>query len=461
MRPVLGKLLLLVLILTLPVLSPSAVSHAAGSEGHKNVLVIYDEQTELPGLAILDRSLRSTLTSGSSDKIDFYSESMDLSRFHEEGYYQFLRDYYRQKYSQKKIDVVVAAMGPALDFSLAFRDEIFPGTPIVFCGIDRREIERRNLGPNVTGVLVQREFKGTLDLALRLQPATQRVVFIAGTSSFDKQLTEQARQEFSSYEGQLEVSYLTELSLHQLLKEVSQLPPHTIILCSTVFRDGAGESFVPHDVVSLVSRSANVPVYGFLDQYLGRGIVGGHVYSVEAHGTMAAELVIRILKGEKAADIPIVEGGSNVDMFDWREVRRWGIDESRLPAGSIVRYKEFSVWELYKWRIIGAISLIVLQALGIVWLLFTRAKRRQAEKRSDRFASLAEVRTSAPGRNRLQCSGRGLGIPTGSRRPTCRKTNSSVLTVERMLGYTADEWLSRPAFVSSITHEEDREQDCG
>ena len=136
---------------------------------------------------------------------------------------------------------------------------------------------------------------------------------------------------------------------------------------------------------------------------------------------------------------------------------RWGIDESRLPAGSIVRYKEFSVWELYKWRIIGAIALIVVQALGIVWLLFTQAKRRQAEKRSARFALLAEsehqhldeIVANVPGivwEARLEA---GDPIP---------RTTFVSPYLEKMLGYTAGEWLSKPGFWLSVVVEEDREQ---
>jgi PAS domain S-box-containing protein len=89
-------------------------------------------------------------------------------------------------------------------------------------------------------------------------------------------------------------------------------------------------------------------------------------------------------------------------MFDWRELRRWGIDEARLPPGSIVRFREFSVWELYKWRIIGAISIIVLQALGIVWLLFTRTKRRQAEEAKNNLAAIVETSDDAILSNTLE-----------------------------------------------------------
>ena len=424
----------------------------------KNVLVIYDEQTELPGLAILDSSIRSTLGADTNTRINIFSEGMDLSRFDHSGYGQFLRDYYKEKYSGKKIDVVIAALGPSLQFALAHMEEIAPGTPIVFCGVDRRELDQLSLRSNVTGVLVKREFKGTLDIALRLQPDTRQVIFIAGTSTFDKYLLEQAAQELKAYEDRLKFTYLTDLPLNTILREVSQLPPNTIILCSTVFRDGAGATYVPHDVVSRISQTANVPMYGFVDQYLGRGIVGGHLYSFEAHGNKGAELALRILRGAKTADIPIVEAAASVDMFDARQLQRWNLSEQSLPPGSVVSFKDLSLWARYKWYIIGLVAAVIVEALLIAALLILRTRRRQAEQEKERLGQLAETES----KKLNEVVSNVPGIVWESRiDPETGERNTTFISdyAETMLGYTAEEWLNAPPGMGlRIMAEEDREQ---
>src|SRR6185436_14040237 len=133
------------------------------------------------------------------------------------------------------------------------------------------------------------------------------------------------------------------------------------------------------------------PIYVFLDQFIGKGPVGGHVFSMEAQGARAGELGLRILGGDSPANIAVRDEGTNVDMFDWRQLQRWGIDESKLPAGSIVLHKELSAWEFYKWQIIGDIPLCLLEALLIVVMLINRAKRRQAQRESQRFGELARA----------------------------------------------------------------------
>ncbi len=354
-------------------------SVSPASAAPKQVVVLYDERTDLPGVSVLHASLTRRLTSGPPDSVEIYREEMDLSRFGSDGYLLRLRDHLRTKYAGRKIDAVVAAYPPALDFLLTHGDAVFPGAPIVFCGIDRRNLATRSLPSHVTGTLVKREFAPTLELALRLHPGTERIVFVGGTSEFDAQLVKQAREELGRFEDRLAFTWLTALPMRELLTHLSQLPPRTIVLYSTVFRDGAGEPFVPHDVVERVSAAANAPVYGFLDQYLGRGIVGGQLYSLDAHGEEAAILTLRILSGTPPSELPLVEPSVTRTMFDWRQLQRWGLDESQLAPGAVIRFREASLWSAYRLYVIGAVTIVALQALMIGSLLLQRARRRRAE----------------------------------------------------------------------------------
>ena len=147
-----------------------------------HVVLLYDERVELPGLSLLDTELVNTLRTNSTEPVEIYREVMDLSRFGSNSYKTVLRDYLRTKYASKKIDVAVAVMAPAFEFLLTYGDLIFPDTPIVLCGLDRRQLGTRSLPSNVYGVLVEREFAPTVELALHIHPNTKKFVVVAGTS---------------------------------------------------------------------------------------------------------------------------------------------------------------------------------------------------------------------------------------------------------------------------------------
>jgi signal transduction histidine kinase len=76
-------------------------------------------------------------------------------------------------------------------------------------------------------------------------------------------------------------------------------------------------------------------------------------------------------------------------------LQRWGIDESRLPSGSVVRFREFSFWELYKWRIVGVIALFALQTMFIAVLLVERRRRKRARELLAQLNAELEERIAA------------------------------------------------------------------
>lgn len=361
------------------------------AQGHaRRVLLLFDEDRALPGLSVLERTLRSTLSAGLDGDVEFFSESLNAAQFPDEDHDRVERDYYVTKYSGRKLDLIVGVMGPAVTFLLRHAESIAPGVPVVFCGADADDIKGATLPARMTGLVVRRVFGPTLDGALRLQPETRHVFVVGGTSDFDRHLQAAARRDFQPFETRLSFTYLTDLSMADLLKAVSGVPPQSVILYLSLFRDATGQTFIPHDVASRLSAVAAAPVYIFVDQYLGAGPVGGYLYSLELHGKAAAEIGLRVLHGESPAHIPIREVHDNQNMFDARQLDRWRLDSRLLPADSVIMFREPGVWDRYRAYILGAVALVSVQTALIVGLLVHRTRRRRAE--ADLRASFGRIR---------------------------------------------------------------------
>jgi signal transduction histidine kinase len=382
-----------------------AASATAQKTRARRVVVLYDERADLPGLAVLDAQLTQTLTREAGRPIELYREVIDRSRFPAARYPVFLSDFLRAKYAGKQIDVVVAVMGPALDFMLDQGRTIFPGAAIVFCGIDRRELEHRTLSPNVTGVLVKREFAPTFDLALRLHPGTRRVIFVAGSSPFDTRLNDAAKTELESRSGSVHVDFFIGWRMHELTDTLSRLAPHTVVLYSTMFADRDGTPYVTHDAAQRIASAANAPVYVFLDQYVGRGPVGGHVYSLRVHGEQAARLALRIVRGAHPSELAPIEPTASSDQFDVRQLRRWNIPESRLPRGSTVLFADPAPWKRYRVAIAATVAVLLLQ-LALIFLLLAERRTRRAAELALRDTEVRAERLAAEQRLELAHLGR-------------------------------------------------------
>jgi signal transduction histidine kinase len=348
-------------------------------QARPQVLLVFDEDKDLPGLAVINRNIQQVLRAELHEQVEFYSESLNISQFGGSDYQDLLRDYLRRKYQGREVDLIIAVMEPSLDFLLRHAGALFPGVPIVFCGANPGDVENLSLPPNVTGVLVKRNFAPTLDIALQLQPATSDVFVIGGTSRFDRQIQATARRDLQAFESRVKITWLDGLAMDTLLSTVAALPRNSAIYYLTIFQDGAGQAFIPHEALSRLARVANAPVYVAVDQYLGRGAVGGHVYSVESLGQQTAAIGVRILRGEPPSSIPITTASVHTDLFDWRQLDRWHIDERRLPADSQVQYRPFTIWYSYKWYILAGAAAFLLQSGLLVGLLVSRAQRRRAE----------------------------------------------------------------------------------
>jgi PAS domain S-box-containing protein len=250
------------------------------------------------------------------------------------------------------------------------------------------------LPPDVAGVSMPVPWAATLDLVLRLQPDVERVAFIGGVGDSDRRLVADARPALSANRDRVTLTDLTGLPMPQLLEAVRSLSAGTVILFGGFLRDGAGRTFTTPEAVQLVAAASAVPIYGAADTLIGHGVVGGAVMRFDDLGARVAELGLRVLGGERPG-AELVTADAGVPMFDARQLRRRGIDERRLPAGSVVQFRSPSAWELYRWPIIGAAALIALQVALIAGLLVERGRRRHAQRGLDeqlRFERLlAEV----------------------------------------------------------------------
>jgi hypothetical protein len=180
----------------------------------------------------------------------------------------------------------------------------------------------------------------------------------------------------------LEVIDLTGLPMRELRKRVAVLPERTVIGYTSIFSDGEGTSYPPINALRYLAQVANRPIVVSAETFVGSGGIGGYVLTPSAVGEEAADLVLHILDGESPSAVPISDGNVVRPIFDWGQLRLWGVSESRLPAGSEVRFREPTAWEQYRWQLTAIFIALVIQSAMITWLLIERHRRRTAERES-------------------------------------------------------------------------------
>ena len=362
---------------------------AWAQERQKQVLVLYSTRRDAQIVVVGDRELPRILEQGVPMGLDYYSEFIEQARFAQTDYQLAFRDFLKLKYADHHFDAVVAMGDIPLEFLVSTRDTLFSNTPVVYFATSRPT----TVIPNSTGLLAPLDLRRTITLATELQPDIRQVFVVSGANESDLEFERVARAQLpSTGSGRLSFSYLSGLPTRDLEDKLRSLPPHSIVYYLVVDSDGSGENFHPLEYLERVAKVANAPVYCWVDSAMDHGTVGGSLKDQLVQTRAIGELALKILQGQSADSIPVSAIDLNVNQVDWRQLRRWGISEARVPAGTLIKFRVASVWDRYRFYVLGAVALLLAQSLLIAGLLVQRARRRQAEEQVR--GSQAELRTS-------------------------------------------------------------------
>jgi PAS domain S-box-containing protein len=370
---------------------------SAADRRSPQVLVLHSYHA---GYAWTDDIMRGILSTfqRSGVGVDSDVEYMDSRRHSAPEDLQQLYVYYRHKFKNLKFDVIISSDNAALELLLKHQDELFPQTPVAFCGVETLEqysLANRSL---FTGVIEATEDLPTVAAALKLHPKARRVVSIT-----DYQPTLQAARvgtaKLQTTFPQLEIVFIDPRSLRMsdLVEKLKGFPAEsTIGLLGAFFRNDFGETFTVEDVTRRISQTCPFPLYGVHTNTFGHGIVGGKLNNGFFQGAEVTRRALAILRGTSPADLPISAESPNRFQFDDVQLKRWRIDRSQLPPDSLIANEPVSLYDQYKHIVWSVFGFLVLQSVVISALLLTIQRRKKAETLlRESEASLEEAQSIA------------------------------------------------------------------
>ena len=303
-------------------------------------------------------------------------------------------EYLKALYAQRPPDLIVALGAPAARFVQQHRTDLYPTTPMLLAAVEVRRVEPSMLSEQDAVAGVRYDQVAAIENILRLLPETKAIAIIIGNSPNERFWAGEHKRILGPLlKNKVELIFYGEQPFEEILKEVASLPPHTAIFFQQLAVDGAGAVYGDKEPLKRIYEVANAPIFSFDESYFNGEVVGGPMFSpAEGARPMAAAVAVRMLGGEKAGGIKVPPIGFSAPKYDWRQLQRWNISESRLPPGSEILFREPTAWERYSWQIASHLVVLLIQA-GLISLLLSEHRRRQlAEVQSrQRMAELAHV----------------------------------------------------------------------
>ncbi len=429
------------LLWTLLLLVGGASVASAGDEGpRQTVLVLSSVPLDVTGF---QEAIHTTLKAGAKAPLDIYDEYTGLDRFSGEAFETNLLRLYNEKYGRWKVDLILVVSPSALDFVV--NRNFLPGVPVVTCYIPRRFVDAaREKRPEITGAVHPQNGPMTIDLMLSLFPKTRRIHMVLGASPYERSQAERARVLFAPYAGRVEFDYMNDLTLDQMEARLKALPDEDLVYYAMLATDASGRDFSRnYEPLNRLAKSTRRPIFGGNTVDLGQGILGGVLISQSLSAKASAEVGLQVLAGRKASDLPLLLNTGAVPMFDWPQLKRWGLRESWLPAGSIVNNREASLWDAHWKEFSLAIGLFVLESLLVAGLVIQLRSRRRTErelaKAEVRYRTVADFTHDWEFWQRPDESFEYIS-------PSC----------EQISGYSPAEFLAAPQLLQQVVVEADR-----
>jgi signal transduction histidine kinase len=358
----------------------------------RSVLVIDQFESASQGSEALQSSLRAALKGNSASPISVYIENLDLGRFRGPRFESAVEAYFREKYRDTPVNLVVSIGSTALELALHLRSQLWGEAPVIFAAVDEGSLDRLVLPPNVTGTTLRAPLSDLASVARAIVPGLKRIA-IVGDPPERQFIRKQVAAQLELLAAEAELIDLTRLGMTELKHRVASLPPDSAIVYIGLTLDADNVAYTSHEALAALAKVANRPIIVQAETNIGTGAVGGIVASFDLIGQETAQLALRVLAGEGLKNIPVTTGLAMKPVFDWRQLQRWDVSEARLPPGSEVRFRDQSIWEQYRRYIVLAAVLCILQAFLIVVLLAygrrlrrANAERRRAEEAAHEFS---------------------------------------------------------------------------
>lgn len=323
---------------------------------------------------------RSELIHLRGETVDFFEVPLDLARFDQADGQEPFVGYLAALFASRRLDLVVTLGAPAARFAQTYRERLFPHTPILLAAVETRLVDLPKLGPREALQPVTTDMTAVPANALALLPATEHLAIVLGSSPLERFWRQQLARDLAPLESRVQIIWLDDLPFDELLVRLAKLPPRTAVYFVMLLLDRDGVPQFQDRALAKVCKASNSPVFGLFDSQIGLGVVGGRMLPLTLMGRQIAEGAARLLEGAAPATVRYPPIAQVSEIYDSRELERWSIPESRLPAGAEIRFRTGSPWRQYRLPILAGSAALVLQSMLIVGLLVHRTRRREAER---------------------------------------------------------------------------------
>lgn len=354
-------------------------SSISKSEVVPKILILHSYHQGAPWTDHIMEGMLSVLKP-TDNKMSIHTEYLDALRTPKEFWPDF-GNYLTAKYTGEKFDVILASDDDILDFLLPRYKDLFPTTPIIFCGINNLDENNFKKHDIFKGINQEIDAKGTIEFALKLQPLTEKFLVISDRTSAGMRTTKKFKEDIKNL-GPLKPAFelIDDFTLPELKAHLQALGPKDLVLVLRLQQIKGIDERSPAKFLKIITDTAPVPAFKVWGT--GKTDFSGGVYvSSFSQGKTAAEIGLRILRGENLSNMPQVIASPNVPTLNYAILKKFHIDPKNIPEGTTIINPPIPFLDRYRHLALLVLSIFIVLVVIIFSLVIIIFNKKKSEKK--------------------------------------------------------------------------------
>jgi hypothetical protein len=204
-------------------------------------------------------------------RIRLHCEYLDYERHPPGSLDNELVSLFARKYAGVSLKAIIVTDNDALDFMLAHGNRLFPGVPVVFCGIADPPAELAERRAHYTGILENFSIHRILESIPLVHPEARHLAIICGDTTSARTALRQAAPELAAMKPGIAVRTLAALPAQAMQKALEELPRDTVLLNFGYYRTADGQSYSMKESLQQLRSWTDLPMYSPWSGQLGKG----------------------------------------------------------------------------------------------------------------------------------------------------------------------------------------------
>ena len=232
----------------------------------------------------------------------------------------------------------------------------------------------KNKERNLAGFVYNYDIKANIELIRKLYPSTKHLALVTDNSYGGISLQALVRKEIGKIDG---IDFIPldgrKNDIYNIIEEIKQLPPQSIILLGTWRVDVNDGYYVGNATYTMMLANPKVPAFSLTSIGLGHWAIGGCIPQYRSIGKDLARQAVHLLK--EHPDELDTETIPNVYTFDAKKLKERSISTKELPPHSVFINTEVGLFVQYKFEILLLVSIVLLLFLIMVLYFYLRTSK--------------------------------------------------------------------------------------